>query len=35
MTKLIIVERAKRDIARLQEYVSLVESYKVDSLEPG
>ena len=33
MAKLITVERAEKEIARLQEYVNLVESYKVDSLE--
>jgi hypothetical protein len=33
MSKLITVERAKKEIQRLQHYVDLVESYPVDKLE--
>jgi hypothetical protein len=33
LTKLITVERAKKEIERLQHYVDLVESYPVDSIE--
>ncbi|MEF7664378.1 MULTISPECIES: hypothetical protein [Bacillus cereus group] len=33
MGKLITVERAKREIKKLQEYVDLVESYEADTLE--
>jgi hypothetical protein len=33
MAKLITVERAKKEIQRLQKYVDLVEGYEVNSLE--
>lgn len=33
MGKLITVERAKREIKKLQEYVDLVESYEADTLD--
>lgn len=33
MTNLISLERARREIVRLQRYVDLVEGYKVHSLE--
>jgi len=33
MTKLITLERAKKEIERMQHYVDLVEAYPVDSIE--
>jgi hypothetical protein len=33
MQRLITVERAKREISRLQEYVDLVVSYEADTIE--
>jgi hypothetical protein len=33
VAKLITVERAKKEIKRLQKYVNLVEGYEVDNLE--